>query len=196
MSYTPWVHELNQVGQNVEVTVQVFEDSSTLLGEDQIPMPDLSSAYTLHGSGSVLLSDHVFSPDDAFEITDFQCNVWNPWISEECSSSELCEDCDDDGVAECDGFCAVAYRFLVVDECAEPGDAMYGIRTPETESVWYENEGLGFTNTVIEDTGDECLSDCGCIAAGAGGRMSEEIVAIFVLGIMLFAATLARRKLS
>jgi hypothetical protein len=198
MSYTPWVHELNQVGQDVEVTVQVFEESDTLLGEDEIPVPDLGSAYTLTRSGTdefeTLLEDHVFAAGDAFEVTEFGCVPRNIWGSDSCPGSEHCEDCDDDGEAECDGLCAVTYRFLVIDECAPPGDALYYIRTPETESVWYENEGLGFTNTVVEDTGAACLDDSGCSVSGVGAGSGAGL-ALFLLGIGLVAATLGRRKI-
>jgi hypothetical protein len=200
MSYTPWVHELNQVGQDVEVTVQVFEESDTLLGEDEIPMPDLDSAYTLTrsgtGWGTTLLEDHVFAAEDAFEVVEYGCVLVDPWGPGDCPGHEYCVDCDGDDEAECNGFCAVTYRFLVIDECVPPGETMYGIRTPETESVFYEGEGLGFTNTGIEDTGAACLDDdSGCSVSGLGARRTTSaLTALFLLGIGLLAVTLGRRK--
>jgi len=202
MSYTPWVHELNQVGQDVEVTVQVFEESDVLLGEDEIPMPGFDSQYTLvrwsAGSGDVvLLEDHVFAPEDAFEVTEFECHTWNIWYDDGCSDPAWCDDCDGDDVLECYGFCAVAYRFLVVDHCVPPGDAMYGIRTPECHSVWAEGEGLGFTNTGIEDTGDACLDDdSGCSVSGVGGDAGVGAVTGAILVLLGIVALARSRKRS
>jgi hypothetical protein len=202
ISYTPWVHELNQVGQDVEVTVQVFDESDAMLGPEgeQIPVPDLSSAYTLTRVGidvsKTLLEDQVFSPKDAFEVIEYGCVPRNIWFSGDCPGDWNCEDCDDDGEAECDGFCAVTYRFSVVDDCAAPGDAMYYMRTDYAGPAWYEDEGLGFTNTVVEDTGDPCLDDdSGCSVSGVGRDAGVGAVTGAILMLVgIFAMARSRRR--
>jgi hypothetical protein len=179
----------------------VFEESDFLLGADEIPMPDLDSAYTLtrrgnKGSFATLLEDHVFAAENAFEVTEYDCHGWDgfghdPGFCE--VYPEDCVDCDGDDVVECYGFCAVAYRFLVVDDCVPSGDVMYFIGTPETESVWYENEGLGFTSTGVEDTGDSCLDDeSGCSVSRVGSRDLEGALALFLIAIGLAAGRILR----
>lgn len=207
MSYTPWVHELNQVGQDLEVTVQVFEDASIDLVEGEVPLPDLGSTYTLvrWGSkpGTTLFEDRAFSAGEAFEVTEYGCQVWDPTIDSAepdfCQNyPESCVDCDDDSEPECYGFCAVAYRFEVLDECVPPGEWYYSMNTPESEQhgLFNEGEGLGSTNTGVEDTGDPCLDDgdSGCSVSGVGAQAPLGALALFMLAIGLAAARMGRSK--
>lgn len=211
MSYSPWVHELNQVGQDVEVTVQVFEDASIDLVEGEMPLPDLDSTYTLtrggHQPGTTLFEDRTFSAEEAFEVTDYGCQSFEPGLDsvepDFCQNyPESCVDCDDDSEPECYGFCAVAYRFEVLDECVPPGSWYYAMSTPESEQhgLFHEGEGLGSTNTGVQDTGDSCLDDddSGCSVSGVGGDAGAGPVtaAVLVLAGLIALARSRRKKYS
>lgn len=104
-------------------------------------------------------------------------------------------DCDEDGEPECNGFCAVAYRFKVIDECVPPGDLYYNITTPSVEGTeWMAGEGLGHASTVVEDTGDSCLSGSSdCSVAGAG-RATGPLLALLMVAVGGVALLLSRRR--
>ncbi|MDD5308369.1 MAG: hypothetical protein PHU25_13695 [Deltaproteobacteria bacterium] len=213
-SYSPWVHELIQKGQDVEITVQVFEDASIELAQG-VPLPDLSSRYRLwrdYDVGSeTLFKDRVFTAEEAINVPSYGCQVPPDFDMSECEESpEVCVDCDSDAVPECPGFCAVAYQFLVADECVPPGEWYYWMSTPEADEhgLYYEGEGLGFTNTVVKNTGDPCLdqpaadsgpaldgsSGTGCNVSGLGSPRGQGVLFVLMLGIGLAALRVKSRS--
>ncbi len=164
MSYTPFIHEIVQDGADVEVTVNVFDEIEGVAPTGDT-LPDMSAAYTLgwygYPSGSVLFEDRVFDPQEAVEISEYECQYWDYYGSDKWDGAL---DCDGDGVFECSGFCAVAYRYTVTEHCPEylnedvDGSPLYYMKSDPPCDLFFEDEDLGYSNwtDVIEDVGDLC----------------------------------------
>jgi hypothetical protein len=154
MSYTPWVHKMVQKGADVEITVQIF-DETTATNDEGDPLPGLDDAYTLGRlsvteSGTVF-EDRVFDPGEADEVTEYICHSWSEWYEDAASGG-----CDE---ATCNGFCGVAYRYKVMDHCPPFNqEDLYGMSTASGYDLHGVGEGLGFTNgfDVEEEEGDLC----------------------------------------
>lgn len=196
ISVTPWIYEVEQVGQDTEVTIAIFEDCSEEFIIDDVPFPGLDQPYTLFRWGFedqypvYLFEDRVFTADEAVEVTPYQCQG-PAELNEECATDpDWCVDCDEDGVPECYGFCAVAYRFTVVDGCVPPGgEQYYTITTPSVMGTEYHaGEGLGHHSTGFEDTGDPCLDDASCSISRVHAAGPSEIpLALLMLAVGLLA---------
>jgi hypothetical protein len=216
MSASPWIHVLVQKGQNVEVTVNIFEDASweTYHG---VPFPSFDVAYSLERWGTQrewVFEDRTFHKEDAVSVSPRMCQ-WpfgeDEFLpADECASDpEGCVDCDGDGVAECSSwnFCAVAYRFTVVDECVPPfmddgtmtGAVYYNLTSRElveTSDEFREMEGFGDQNITVADTGDECLDalrddDNGCSVSRVGvskNRVGGLGILLMLLGSVIFTS--------
>lgn len=184
MSYSPWVHEVIQNGQNMEITVQIFDESTgtNTAGE---PLPGFESKYTLtrYGSGEAsatvtVLKEHTFDPAEADAVTEVGCRWWSgaedlSLCDADAGSAVDCEDCDNDGVGECYGFCGKAYQYKFIDSCPPADqDLMYGMTaTPAYDWVAGSDEGLGFTTATF--SGDAQCPDSSasgnCSATNIGG---------------------------
>ena len=131
-SYSAWIHDLVQKGQNVEVTFNIFEEPSqeTYHG---VPFPSFDVSYTLYrwGAGTPIFENRVFKKEDAESVTGYECQYEN-------ETGDWSEDCEetDGGVSGCPSFCAVAYRFTAVDECVPPheGEVLYSLTSRELEA--------------------------------------------------------------
>jgi hypothetical protein len=205
MSTTPWIHEIIQNGQEVEITFSVFEDSSEErvlehwnpnVDSDGIPFPDLSNAYTLERFGEddndwgVIFEDRIFSAQDADLVTDYTCQFNEIAPDIDCGpKNDGCIDCDDDDIAECRGFCAVAYRYTVVDSCPPPGNKYYRVNTPEAEIHMGEimNDSfdrLGLAAASVSQSNASCIEEesSNCSVASAGSHSAR---CLFLILLML-----------
>ena len=195
MSYSPWVHEIIQNGNDNEITVQIFGETTWVNGGGE-PLPGAEAKYTLtrmstEGSAEVF-KDRQFDPAKAEEVTDFGCQRWELEESshpDECTDyPEYCEDCDGDGTPECPGFCGKAYRYTVTDHCPpDDNQLMYWMKTDPAYDVVYESEeDLGFTAGAFSGT-EQCTDEQhGCTVSGAVGRASRNAwmeIAAVLLGV-------------
>ncbi|MCP4677068.1 MAG: hypothetical protein GY854_16445 [Deltaproteobacteria bacterium] len=177
----------------MKVTINIFDESSAAVAyegtESEIPFTSLGSAYTLIRMGqdgnTKVFEDRVFTKEEAVGKSQYSCREWDF-----CTSPA---DCNDDGLSECYGFCAVAYRFEVVDKCVPPADTYYYVTTPELEAIsdFPADEGFGVHSAHIEDTGESCNA---CSVTAVGRSTSYHILAVVMLGIG-FAAARMKRKL-
>jgi hypothetical protein len=175
MSYSPWVHELVQKGADIEITVQIFDETTATNGDGE-PLPGLDAKYTLKRGGTALFEERIFEPEAADEVIELTCHSWDPHIEWDagCGEESACEDCDSDGEGECAGFCGVAYRYKVLDHCPKDDRGlMYWMYVTPAYDLQFEGEGLGFTNWGSfdeEEAGGECkaASDSGCSVTGVG----------------------------
>jgi hypothetical protein len=211
MSTTPWIFEIVQNGQEVEITFSVFEDSSEeRVLEDYSPgrpdidsegllFPDLSNTYSLKRFGEndpdkgVVFADRLFLAQDADIVTEYTCQD-NGILKDVACDPEFedgCIDCDSDDIAGCHGFCAVAYRYTVIDSCPPPGPKYYRVSTPEVEVYLGEvhndsNNGLGMASFSVAQSNTSCIEDeteetSDCSVAGVGIQSDRLMLLNFLL---------------
>ena len=192
-SYSPWVHELIQKGGDMAVNVQIFDQVDEIATPEGTPVPDMSARYTLKRMTSdasvVLFENRVFDSSEADEVTPYMCHSWSNNVVGTADGSdagcddelEHCADCDKDGTPECNGFCAVAYRYTVVDHCP-PADApeLYYWMFVEPEVHRIPDEGLGFTTGHFksEEAGGVCDSEEKCSVTRVGREGGSSFVSM------------------
>jgi hypothetical protein len=201
ISTTPWIYEIIQNGQDVEITFSVFKDSSDdrVLEDwaphidpesiEGIPFPDLSNAYTLERSGQndneVIFEDRIFFAEEADFVTEYTCQDNGTFAS--CGPvDEGCTDCDGDGIEECLTYCAVAYRYTFIDSCPPPGEKYYLVNTPETKEYMDDIiedtfNSLGSASFTVHESNASCSEDSsGCSVTGIGIYWAKSSLLIFL----------------
>ncbi len=189
MSYTPWIHNMVQNGTDMEITVAIFEETEAT-NEEGEPIPDLSDGYTLScmspEGGGVVFEDRVFEPDEADEVTEKICHIWDYWNYYYYVDPEQEIPCEDDSDCEY-GFCAVAYRYIVSHHCPPfESDMRYQVHTTSNYDLLYEGEGLGMSNWYEGELTDmaECQDTGGCSTSGAGALRNQPTLLGALLGIL------------
>lgn len=180
---TPWIHDLAQEGQDVRITIQVFEEASAELVHETFEFPGLETRYTVtrfgDGPQETVVDQRLFPAGDAIEVTPNVCHT------DEGSDAECTEPCA--------GFCAVAYRFEVVDECAPVGYQYYQVTIPAIAAdPTYADEGLGTAAITVTDyAGDSCFDDktgiCSVAAVGRGAPCGcAALLVLLGVGVLAF----------
>ena len=118
---------LTQTGQDIEVELHCWDKSS--------PPFDVYLERTDEAGVVTPIESPPVELDDIVAHAEPHCDA--AWESIEiCEKNPAsCQDCDEDGVLECQGDnCYKGYRFVVIDECVPPGTWTYSI-DPSTKAV-------------------------------------------------------------
>jgi len=179
----PWIFELVQQGDGVEITLAIVSN-----GE-----PGMADSYTLTRTGpegnATVVEDRVFTADDA-ELTQGECRGGGSGDVVCTTQPEECIDCNDDGTPECDdpdgeNWCDTVNYIHIVDGCVPPGQAEYRLHA----DGWDSNDD---TETITVDDVDQDCSDGddssgGCSASGSSPSNPALIVSLLMLALGLAA---------
>jgi len=154
----PWINELVQDGQNVEITINHtyldvgYEGPGP--GEEELTLVRYSED---DGSLRIVFERELFTRETA----GVQCGDWTCVEADEegCSEApETCFDCDEDESVECpDGIPCVSNgcRSVEVDDCVAPGAHTYALFS------WYDGEYIDCdwadrVDIVVTNVGQDC----------------------------------------
>jgi hypothetical protein len=169
----PEIYSAIQADQTVEVVVCTFGPGLESYLSDRWALSLLR--HNCDGT-EVILDPKVFTDDDVAWTWDF-CKYsaameYDPWHCVDVP--EDCEDCNEDGIAECYGSCQNWYFLSIVDDCAPPGWNIYDLIAYEGawDKSWEEDtdpETWDAIGIEVENTGDSCLDHGGgCRVARIG----------------------------
>lgn len=175
----PWIYEVVQDGENVEVTIRHTYLNVGLEGpgpgEEELTLVRYSED---DGSLRVLFERRLFSRDsDGVQCDDWYC----PEHDEDgCAADpDSCFDCDDDDTPECpvgEACVSNGCESVEIDDCVPPGSQTYGIY------VWQGGEYVNcdwdehLEVFQVEDVGQDCpvhedTFECVDLPGGSGDEL-------------------------